>query len=293
MTKKRKKRDLLRIFALVFIFFGMVYFYLYFFFPSRIPPLLRFGVLERGYNILVLGTDFNFDLATHNRSAGRTDSILFLHYKPWSQKFHLLSIPRDSYVEIPGYGMQKINSAYVLGGVNLIKETVEKLLSKKIDRHVILNTGLLVKMVDLVGGIRLYVDRDMYYVDRAQKLNIDLKKGYQHLNGSQAHQFIRFRHDAMGDITRVERQQVFFKALISKLANPAQIVKAPMMLKIMRENLETNLSLRETILLLNSARMMGKDDLKSFLLPGNTIDNGPGNWFINRPEIDRLMQESF
>ncbi|OGC03836.1 hypothetical protein A2276_08295 [candidate division WOR-1 bacterium RIFOXYA12_FULL_43_27] len=293
MIKRRKKTDFLRFLALLFVLFGMVHFYLYFFTPRLISPLFRFGVLEKEYNILILGTDFNFDLESHRRSAGRTDSILFLHYKPWSQKFHLLSIPRDSYVNIPGYGLQKINSAYVLGQINLIKETVEKLLSKKIDRYVILNTGLLVKTVDLVGGINLYVDRDMNYIDNAQKLNINLKQGYQHLNGTQAHQFIRFRHDAMGDITRVERQQVFFKALLAKLANPFQVVKAPMMLKIMRENLETDLSLRETVLLLNSARMMGRDDLKSFLLPGNTIDNGPGNWFINQPEINKLMLESF
>ncbi|NQU16482.1 MAG: LCP family protein [Candidatus Saganbacteria bacterium] len=293
MKKRKHKIDLLRIIVIFFIIAWILFFYINLLTPSRLPPMLRFGILDKPLNVLILGTDLYFDAETRKTKPGRTDSMLLLRYSPKKQKFIFVSIPRDSYVNISGHGMNKINSAFVMGGIPLVKNTLEDLTGKEIDRYIILNTTLLIKIVDLLGGVDLYVDKDMKYSDRAQNLHIDLKKGSQKLNGKQVNQFIRYRLDPMGDITRVKRQQQFLKALLKKMARPVQIIKAPLILNLLKENIQTDLSIKEIILLLNSARMMGKDDIQSFMLPGNTKDEEPGNWFINREEIDKLFLKHF
>jgi len=293
VKERKNKPDLLRLAVLLFIFCWIVFFYLNLLSPSKLPKYLRFGILDKPYNILILGTDLFFDAETKETKPGRTDSMVLLHYSPGAQQIYTLSIPRDSYVPIPGRGMNKINSAFVYGGIPLVKETLEDLLSKKIDKYVVLNTTLLIEIVDLLGGVNIYIDKDMQYSDSAQNLKIDLKKGFRHLSGKEANQFIRYRLDPMGDITRVGRQQRFLKALFSKISHPTQILKTPIILKLLKENIQTNLNTKEIIFLLNSVRMMQKDDIKSFLLPGNTKDNEPGNWFINKEEIDSLTEKYF
>lgn len=291
--KKQKKFDLLRAFTLLFVCAGIIFFYLNLLSPSKLPPLLHFGVLNKPCNILILGTDLYINAETRKAKPGRTDSMMFLHYNPQKQKFYSVSIPRDSYVSVPGYGMQKINSAFVFGGIPLVKEALENVLSRKIDYYIIINPDLLVKIVDLVGGIDLYVDKDMHYTDTAQNLKIDLKEGYHHLSGKQAGQFIRYRMDPMGDLTRVGRQQVFLKALFKKIARPSQLAKAPFILKLLGQNIQTNMSQKEIVLLLNSVRMLSWDDIETFMLPGTTRDEEPGNYFIDKAEIDRFMDKYF
>lgn len=292
----KRRPDLLRLLAILIIILGMVYFYLNLFLPARIPAILRLAVIERPLNILILGTDLTFDLITGRATTevGRTDTILLLHFDPLRQKANLLSIPRDSYVEIPGYGFQKINAAYVWGKTELALNTVEKLTAVKIDKYLLINTKGLNKLVDLLGGVKLYVDKDMYYVDRAQDLYINLKAGWQKLSGKDAEGYIRFRHDALADLGRIERQQKFLKALTATLATPQALLKSPFIIGLIRNNIRSNLSLKQFILLANTFRMMNLKSIYTDTVPGVAGNNEAGSvWLIDRAGLKQIISRYF
>ncbi len=293
---KRKKVDTLRIIALIFIFFGIIYFYLYIFIPRLIPYPLRIGMPHKRIVVLLLGTDLVYDKKSHRviSNEGHTDTIILINISPFTGKTNLLSIPRDTLVEVPGYGYQKINSAHYLGGEKLIKETVSKFLGAPIDHYAILNPRGLIKLIDLLGGIRVYVEKDMYYVDNWGNLYINLKKGWQTLSGEDAHGYIRFRSDPLGDISRVQRQQTFLRTLFSKFKNPLMLVRMPWVIGIAKENVKTDLSFREIIEVGNFVRSLGKNDIRMIMLPGHFTEEAKACfWMPDRASISELVNKYF
>ncbi|MGK7943030.1 MAG: LCP family protein, partial [Microcystaceae cyanobacterium] len=159
--------------------------------------------LSAPLNILVLGIDRVEEQDSQSLTGleGRSDTILLLKVDPLQKNLKMLSIPRDSRVNIPQVGYTKINDANIHGGVELVTEVVSQTLDDVIiDRYVRITTDGFVKLVDLVGGVEVYVPQDMYYQDRTQNLYIDLKAGLQTLDGQQAEQFARFRSQDTGDI---------------------------------------------------------------------------------------------
>ena len=293
---KKKKPDLLRIIALLIIILGIIYFYLNLFAPNVIAPLFRTAVIDKPINILILGTDLNFDIKTNRKitEVSRTDTIMLLHFDPLKQRVNLLSIPRDSYVNIPGYGYTKINAAYVYGGIDLVKETLKDLTGIEVENYLLINTSATVKLIDLLGGINIEVEKNLYYNDNAQNLHINLKAGKQNLSGKQAEGYIRFRHDALGDIGRIERQQKFLKAITSKLATPSALLKAPFILGLIRKNIKTDLSLKKSIIIGNTFRMMKITAINTITVPGEPTNNQAGSvWMINKPELKEILRQSF
>jgi LCP family protein required for cell wall assembly len=266
-----KRLDLLRILALLFLIFSVIYFNLTLFSPKSIPYFLRFAPLPKNMNVLVMGLDIAYNKENHRAlsEVGHTDAMILVNINTSSFKVNMLSIPRDTLVEIPGYGWQKINSAFYLGGPNLAMETAEKFLGVTVNHYVTLNPKALIKLIDLMGGIKIYVDKDMYYVDNWGGLKINLKKGLQKLNGEQAHGYIRFRQDPLGDVTRVQRQQGFMQTVLRRLATPTMLAKAPWVLAIAAENIKTDLSLKDILLSLNFARGLRKEDVNMSIVPGS------------------------
>ena len=179
--------------------------------------------IARPVNILVMGID-RVPEATKNSAAvfaGRSDTMLLLRLDPSDNSVRMLSIPRDTQVNIPGVGLAKINDANVEGGAALAARVVSRSLNDvPIDRYVRVTTEAFRELVDLVGGIEVFVPYPMKYNDVTQNLNIDLEQGWQTLNGEQAEQFARFRKDKSGDIGRVQRQQALLKALRQRLMTP-------------------------------------------------------------------------
>lgn len=293
---RRPHVDLLRILALLTLIAGIAYFYANLFFPRSLPYLLRPLVLNKPQYILVLGTDITIDKETHKKKFefGRTDSILLIHLDPVADKLNLLSVPRDTYLEIPKIGFNKVNAAYVYGRIELTKETLEKFTGLKFDKYIIINTQGFKKLVDLLGGVRIYVEKDMYYVDLAQNLHIDLKQGWQKLSGKQAEGYVRFRHDNLYDIGRVERQKKFLTVLARSLATPQALLKAPFIIEIVKHNLKTDLTLKEFILLGNTVRSMDLSKLKSYTVPGKMARNRAGDiWEADREELKKIIEEDF
>ena len=255
--------------------------------------------LARPVNILVMGIDRVPDAPKNSPQvfAGRSDTMLLLRLDPTDKSVRMLSIPRDTQVEIPGVGVEKINDANVEGGPALAARVVSRTLNDvPIDRYVRVTTEAFRELVDLVGGVEVFVPYPMKYVDVTQNLNIDLEQGWQTLNGDQAEQFARFRKDQNGDIGRVQRQQSLLKALRQRLVSPTVLPRLPEAIRVMQQYVDTNLSLEEMLALVGFGLKLETDDFKMVLLPGRF--SAPNEyvasyWIMDPAGRDRVMREYF
>ncbi|HTY13413.1 MAG TPA: LCP family protein [Candidatus Omnitrophota bacterium] len=292
----KRRIDILRLLAVLVVVMGVVYFHLNVFLPKLIPNFLKAGVIERPMNILVLGLDINYNPITKKPifDDGRSDTMILIHYDPIKGVINVLSIPRDSYVDIPGYYPTKINAAYAFGRIDLTKQTVENLTGVHVDKYLIADPRGLVKLIDLLGGITVDVEKDLYYTDRAAGLYINLKKGRQKLNGTQAEGYIRFRHDAIGDIGRIGRQQNFLKEMTRSLATPNALLKSPFIVGIFERHVRTDLTLKEFILLGNTLRSLDLKEINTASVPGEPADNQAGSvWMVDYPEMRKIISQYF
>ncbi len=253
----------------------------------------------RPVNILVMGIDRVPGVAVGSKEifAGRSDAMLLVRVDPTDDSVKLLSIPRDTQVDIPGIGVTKINDANVEGGPRLAATTVSGLLNGvQIDRYVRVSTGAFRELVDLIGGVEVNVPKPMSYVDNTQKLKINLSPGLQTLNGDQAEQFARFRHDEYGDIGRVQRQQLLLKALLKRLTNPMMIPRLPGLVSSMQKYIDTNLSVEEMLALVGAGRKLSQGNFKMVMLPGRFSSPNEfvaSYWLMNPEGRDRVMQQYF
>ncbi len=250
--------------------------------------------------ILIMGLDEARDVegAQPGSLAGRTDTMLLVRVDPEQQIVNVMSLPRDTRVEIPGYGIDKINQANFEGGAQLAAKTVMYNFDNvKIDRYVRVSTAAFKEIVDLVGGVEVLVPKEMKYEDKTQGLLINLEPGLQTLDGDKAEQFVRFRHDSYGDIGRVQRQQVLLKALRKRLMNPAVLPKLPQIIRVLQANIDTNLSTEELLALSGfGLNLKGKDDLQMVMLPGrfsSPEEYQASYWIADMAASDDLMRTYF
>ena len=160
-------------------------------------------------NILFLGVDSNGQ-GTDPFIGTRSDSTILINIDPFTRTVNIVSIPRDSKVPIDGHGIDKLNAAYAYGGADLAVRTIEQTFGVKINHYVVLNSSGIKDLVDAIGGLNVYVEKRMRYVDRTDHLNIDLYPGYQFLNGKQAEGYVRFRHDAIGGYRKNAKAAVVY-----------------------------------------------------------------------------------
>jgi LCP family protein required for cell wall assembly len=193
-------------------------------------------------NILLMGGDSR---GMQKNEVPRSDSLIVASVDPVTKKGTLFSILRDTYVDIPGHGKERINAALAYGGPNLAMKSVSDLLGIPIQYYVYVDFKGFIALIDAIDGIDFYVEKDMKYSSKADKheYDIDLKKGMQHLDGKSALQYVRFRHDAMSDFTRTERQREFLKAVASKMQTTWSIMKLPDILEKVNPFIETNLNI--------------------------------------------------
>jgi LCP family protein required for cell wall assembly len=242
--------------------------------PFSLAELWQSGFryqVTRPVNILVMGIDQVPGAAETSDSifTGRTDTLLLVRVNPQEGMVNVMSIPRDTRVQIPGYGMDKINQANVEGGPELVAQTLGYNLGNlQIDRYVRVSTGAFREIVDLVGGVEVNVPKRMEYTDYSQQLFIDLYPGWQTLDGDKAEQFARYRKDENGDIGRVQRQQILLKALRERLTHPTVIPKLPQMVRVVQRYLDTNLTVEEMLALANFGLELDSADLQMVMLPG-------------------------
>lgn len=220
--------------------------------------------------VLVMGVD------ERPGDKGRTDTLILTTVSPW--QLSLLSLPRDLRVSIPGHGLDKINAAYAYGGPDLSLKTVDQFLGLPVRHYIKINFNGFEKVVDQLGGVRLEVEKPLRYSDPYQNLKIDLKPGWQVLNGSQALGYVRFRADELGDINRMARQQKFLRALLQRALEPANLLKLPLVIATLRSNVETNLSL-PSLLLFGFRAVERQGSMQTASVPGHpaTIN---GIWYL-------------
>jgi polyisoprenyl-teichoic acid--peptidoglycan teichoic acid transferase len=281
--------------ALVVVLLGG-YLYLYLARPQLIPPQLRIASLHTPQTVLFLGVDVVYDENRNKNSravhadkdafTGRSDTILVGRLDPAANTLRIIAIPRDTQVAIPGYGRQKINAANAIGGPNLALRTVSEFLQTPIDHFVVLNVHGLVDLVDELGGITVEVPKRMQYMDWTAKLKIDIEPGVHTLTGNQAMGFVRFRHDALGDIGRVTRQEIFLRAVLDKALRPDSWTHLGRLFEIARRYLCTDLSVEEMMGMANFVRGVPKANQVMTMMPGRFSG---GDWQVERSDVSKMV----
>ncbi|MCT2339504.1 LCP family protein [Corynebacterium sp. p3-SID1056] len=181
-----------------------------------------------GTNWLLVGSDSRTGLSEKDverlgtggdLGTTRTDTIMLLHI-PLSGEATLVSIPRDSYVPIPGYGYDKINAAFAFGGAPLLAQTVEENTGLRVDRYAEIGMGGLANVVDAVGGVEVCVQEAI----DDPLANLNVQPGCQEMDGATSLGYVRTRATAQGDLDRVMRQREFLGALLDRVTSPAVLV---------------------------------------------------------------------
>ena len=213
------------------------------------------------YNILLYGVD---------NDAGGSDTNMLMRFDAENKKIDVVSLPRDSLMS----NGHKLNYAYNNGGTELLRSEVEDLLGIPVDFYVSVDLKGFIALVDQIGGVEFDVPCDMDYDDPYQDLHIHFKAGLQKLNGQQAMEVVRFRHnnDNTGyggrqDLGRIETQQAFLKTVAQKLM---KLENVPAMAETFLKYVKTDLTLGNLVWLANEALSMGGMDAISFAtLPGD------------------------
>jgi LCP family protein required for cell wall assembly len=197
-------------------------------------------------NILLIGGDSR---GLSKNEIPRSDTLMIASIDPLTERAHLFSLLRDTYVEIPGHGSERVNAAVVLGGPQLAMQTVSQLTGLDIHYYIYTDFYGFVHLVDEIGGIEFEVEKDMYYSSIADgpEYDINLKKGWQLLDGNLALQYVRYRGDAASDFARTERQRKFMTALAEKLQSTSSILRLPLILHKMDPYIESNINAGEMI----------------------------------------------
>lgn len=250
--------------------------------------------INKKQNILVVGVDSNGS-NSDPFSGTRSDTMILLNIDPRNRSVNAISIPRDSKVYVSGgHGVQKINAAHALGGIELTKKTVEETLGIKIDNYLLINNEGVRKLVDSIGGVPIYIEKDMYYNDNSGGLHINLSKGIHVLKGRDVEGYLRYRKDGLGDIGRTSRQQWFIKALMEKLQTPEAITKIPDAIKIANTYIKTDMNLYQLSQYAALTRGINLDSVEVATLPGTPNKKGYISYWILDPEktqevIDRMV----
>ena len=295
-----------RIFVLALLFFVTVtaltgaklylysnYFYTYH--PSQTATsnatLKTDEKLQNRVNVLLLGVD-DPDPEIPGSTARRSDTMIVASINPKENTVNLVSIPRDTRVSIPGHsGQEKITHSYAYGGAGLAAKTVENLLGVPIHYYTAVDWQGFIKVIDILGGVDLYVEQNMKYEDPYANLTIELSKGYQHLDGEKAGQYVRFRHDELGDIGRVQRQQRFLKALSEEMLRVETIPKVPSIISTVNQHVTTDMNIFTLLKLANTVISMQSDSVQTEMLPGDFADfDGVSYWVPNQKETNKLVR---
>ncbi len=250
-------------------------------------PLSADGKLH----VLILGVDPGW-VAPGKPGVGRSDTIMLATYDPKEGGISLLSIPRDTRVEIPGRGKDKINHAYAYGGVELARQTVQSFLNVPIRYYVVIDTTGFIRLVEEIGGVPIYVEKDMDWDDDAGNLHIHLKKGQQTLNGEDANGYVRFRHTD-SDLMRAERQQKFISATIKQVLKPANLLKIPQLIRIGFETVNTNIPFSVALRYAPAASSL-KDNVDSYTIDGkDQYIDGVYYYIPNMEKVEEMVETYF
>jgi LCP family protein required for cell wall assembly len=232
----------------------------------------------------------------------RSDTMMLFRVNFDTGEVNMLSIPRDTRVLVKEKE-DKINHAHAYGGPALTMKSLRDFLNLDIDYYVKVDYKAVMAIVEAIGGVDIDVPRNMKYKDpfADPPLNINIKKGFQTLDGKNAHDFLRWRHNndytsgyAEGDIGRIEAQQMFMKEFIKQTLKLKNIAKLPKFVETYYDYVETNISLDIMIKGAFSAKKIDIENMKTNTIPGvGEKIAGIDYWIYNREETSAIVQEMF
>lgn len=243
-------------------------------------------------NLLLIGKDAGL-LDGGGTMPSRSDVLMLFSFDPVEHKLAIVSIPRDTLVDLPKIGPERINAAYVFGGTELTVQMVEELLQTSIHYYTEVDFKSFQALVDAIGGVNYNVETDMDYEDPydVPPLIIHLKAGEQLLDGEAAESYVRYRADGMGDIGRVVRQRNFMMALAGQLLQPAMLLKMPSIAAKMQPYLDTNLGMIDGLKLAMYYFMTPEAQRYNITLPGKAqMVNGASYWIADEIDLAEIWQ---
>jgi len=193
------------------------------------PPKPTSGVAAKAVNILLIGSDRRSDVPTTGRDAPasgwlpglqRSDTLMILHIAGDRDTAAVISLPRDSWVEVPGHGSNKINAAFSFAGPSLAVATVEKLTHVRIDHLAVVDWNGFKELTDALGGVTVYVPETVH--DSARR--VTWTQGEHTLDGEEALSYVRQRYGLPGgDLDRTRRQQYFLRVMMAQAAHQGML----------------------------------------------------------------------
>lgn len=237
-------------------------------------------------NVLMMGTD-----------GGRSDTMMMVSYDPDTKLIDIVSVPRDTYYQMPGKSPMKLNAVIglkgSLGGPAGTAREVSKVLGVPVNYYVSVDYEAVKEVVDIIGGVEIEIPRRMKYDDpyADPELHIDLKAGKQKLNGDQAIQFLRWRKNndgsggAEGDLGRIERQQMFVKTALKKALG----LKLPLLIPTAFKYVKTDMSAGD--MLKQGTSMIGMDmkNTRSYRIPGEAKTINAASYYLHYPKATEAV----
>lgn len=249
--------------------------------------LLGLGLVLVLYLFLPLGTQRVVLLGSDARAdeASRSDTILVTAAGGHDG---ILAVPRDTLLQIPGVGEDKVNAAFANGGADLTVQTLEGFLDRRIDNYVVLNFEGVGEIVDAMGGVTVNVEQRIAPVESSGP---SIAPGQQTLNGEEALAYVRYRGGPTADIGRVGRQQEFMQAIISQALSPANLPQFPATVSAILRNIETNMNPLEAARFLIQLRLAG--ERATDIYPGTPqYINGISYWVPDTNSGEQIMRET-
>lgn len=237
------------------------------------------------YTILIAGTD---------NDGIRTDTIMIAAFDVKAKTVSVMSIPRDTLVNVTR-SVKKVNSAYAVGGVKELKAELKGLLGFQVDRYAIVGIQGMAELIDAIDGVYVDVPVDMDYDDPSQDLDINIKAGYQLLDGENAVDFARYRSGyANADIGRIAAQQRLVSAVVKKLISPSTIPKIPSLVSIVMKNVESDFTIGEMISLSVAGLSVDPETIEMFTLPGyDETLRGQSYWVPYENQLLKIINSNF
>lgn len=245
----------------------------------------------------------NFLLMGLDDGGMRADTIMLASVDKKEKTVKILSIPRDTRVEVNGKHI-KINATMgYQSREELMITKVKEITGLPVHYYAEVDFDGFKEIIDILGGVDIDVPYDMDYDDPAQDLHIHFKKGMQHLDGQAAHDYVRFRHNnngsapgdyALGDPGRIKAQQAFLKELLKQKLQPKYLMKASQLAKAISEHVRTNFSVKEGLSYVKILKKMDTDTVETHMLPGGSKTIGGASYYIyDEAKTKQLIQEVF
>lgn len=256
---------------------------------GRLVPVILLALLALLvlYLVFPLGTQRVVLLGSDARAdeASRSDTILVTAA---GGNDGMLAVPRDTLLEIPGMGEDKVNAAFANGGAPLTVETLEGFLDRRINNYVVLNFSGVGEIVDAMGGVTIDVGQQISPVEPGGPA---VAPGEQTLNGEEALAFVRYRGGPTADIGRAGRQQQFMQAVMSQALSPANLPRLPATTAAVLRNIETNMNPLEAARFLVQLRLAG--ERPAAIYPGTPqYINGVSYWVPDTASGEEVRRET-